>query len=388
MGKCFVLILDGVGIGETPDANKYSDTGSNTLANIAKAVGGLKLPNLGSLGIGNIYPIEGVPSLPNPKGNWGKMVPVSEGKDSISGHWEIMGNIVQNPFPVFPDGFPDELVEKYEKLIARKTLGNEVASGTVIIEKYGKEHMETGYPIIYTSADSVFQIAAHEEIVSLDKLYEFCQIARDMLVGKNRVARVIARPFIGTPGNFTRTKGRKDYAVKPKGKLVFEAIRENGLPVVGVGKIEDLYSGVGVSESIHTASNTEGMKVSLDLVKNRNSGLIMTNLVDFDMKWGHRNLPEDFAKGLVEVDIWLEKVLLSLSDDDLFIITADHGNDPTTPSTDHSREYVPLLVYSKSLKSSVNLGLRKTFADVGASVADWLNVSWDGPGTSVIPQLR
>ncbi len=373
---------------EAPDAHLYNDEGSNTLANTAKVMGGLHLPTFERLGLGRIDDIPGVKAVENPIGSFGKMQELSAGKDSISGHWEIMGIIVKKPFPVYPHGFPSELISEYERRIGRKTLGNKVASGTVIIEELGEEHIRTGYPIVYTSADSVFQVAAHEEIIPVEELYRICQIARDLLVGEHKVARVIARPFIGKPGSFVRTERRKDYAVKPQGEMALQVAKDAGYDVVAVGKINDLYAGVGITESIHTANNGEGMDVSLRLVRERNSGIIMTNLVDFDMRWGHRNNVEAFAEGLIAVDAWLPDVLGSLAEDDLFIITADHGCDPTTPSTDHSREYVPLLVYGKNLKGGVNLGIRKGFSDVGATVVDFLGLRWSGPGESLLPLIR
>ncbi len=387
MRRSFVLVLDGVGIGELPDASLYGDEGSNTIVNISKALGGLNLPNFESLGLGRITDIVGVKPVNKPIASYGKMREKSAGKDSISGHWEIMGIIVEKPFPVYPHGFPYELIKEFERRIGRKTLGNVVASGTEIIKLLGEEHVRTGYPIIYTSADSVFQVAAHEDVIPLDELYRICMIARELLQGEHQVARVIARPFKGVPGNFYRTPNRQDFAVLPPKKTVLMLAQENGIETVGIGKIKDLYSATGIKYSYPTKNNHQGLETSIRVLNELESGIIMTNLVDFDMVWGHRNDVEGFANGLKEVDDYLPKILESLSDDDLFIITADHGCDPTTPSTDHSREYVPLLVYGRNFKQGVKLGIRETFADVGATVAEFFGLQWDGPGKSFLKDI-
>jgi phosphopentomutase len=388
MKKAFILVLDGVGIGELPDARDYGDEGSNTIVNTAKALGRLTLPNLEKLGLGRIDSIPGVKPVENPEGSFGKMRERSKGKDSISGHWEIMGVIVEKPFPVYPHGFPPDLIAEFERRIGRKTLGNVVASGTEIIKRLGSEHIRTGYPIVYTSADSVFQIAAHEDVIPVNELYRICEIARELLRGEHEVARVIARPFAGSEGNFYRTPNRHDFAVKPKSKTVLKVAEEAGIPVVSVGKIKDLYMGYGITESFPTKSNREGLEISLRLLEERKSGIIMTNLVDFDMLWGHRNDIQGFANGLSEVDTFLPHLLEGLGADDLLIITADHGCDPTTPSTDHSREYVPLLVFGHRFRHGINLGIRETFADVGATVAEFLGLNWNGPGVSFLADIQ
>jgi phosphopentomutase len=374
--RAILFVLDGVGIGELPDAADYGDEGSNTLANMAKAVGGLNLPNLQRMGLGNIERIEGVPPAEKPIACYGKMREVSAGKDTTTGHWEIAGVIREKPFPTYPNGFPPEIIEAFEKAIGRKVLGNKPASGTAIIEELGEEHLRTGYPIVYTSADSVFQIAAHEEIVPVEQLYEWCRIAREILRGEHEVARVIARPFIGTPGNFKRTPRRRDFSVPPPYPTLLDALTEAGLKVVTVGKIDDIFAGRGVTFAIHTSDNRDGMQQVETLTVQGDFDFLWCTLVDFDTVYGHRNNPQGFAQALKEFDEWLGNFLPKLMGGDLLIITADHGNDPTTPSTDHSREYVPLLIWTPSLKEGKPLGVRQTFADVAATIAHWLNVEW------------
>lgn len=369
--RAIIIILDGVGIGEMPDASRYGDEGSHTLGNLARAVGGLKLPNLEKLGLGNIDELMGVQPAIHPLANFGKMAEKSPGKDSTSGHWELAGYELDFAFPTYPQGFPAEILDSFKKRIGRGILGNKPASGTEIIKELGIEHIRTGYPIVYTSADSVFQIAAHEEIISLDELYRMCEIAREILHGKHAVSRVIARPFVGdSPENFTRTPSRRDFSLKPSKKLLQNYFQENGLTTVGIGKIDDLYAGVGLDKKIHTQNNSEGMKVLIEQIKMLENKLIMINLVDFDMLWGHRNNPAGFYRELQNFDQQLPEVLDLLTSGDLLVITADHGNDPTTPSTDHSREYVPLLVYGPSIQKGIHLGIRKSFADLGRSVAE------------------
>ena len=384
--RAVLLVLDGVGIGELPDAADYGDEGSNTLVNMAKAVGGLNLPNLQRMGLGNIERIEGVPPAEKPIACYGKMREVSAGKDTTTGHWEIAGIIREKPFPTYPNGFPPEIVEAFEKAIGRKVLGNKPASGTAIIEELGEEHLRTGYPIVYTSADSVFQIAAHEEIVPVEQLYEWCRIAREILRGEHEVARVIARPFIGTPGNFKRTPRRRDFSVPPPYPTLLDALTEAGLEVVTVGKIDDIFAGRGVTFAVHTSDNRDGMQQVETLTAQGDFDFLWCTLVDFDTVYGHRNDPQGFARALREFDDWLGGFLPKLRDSDLLIITADHGNDPTTPSTDHSREYVPLLIWTPSLKEGKPLGVRQTFADVAATIADWLNVKWRGAGKSCLSE--
>ena len=386
--RAILLVLDGVGIGELPDAADYGDEGSNTLVNMAKAVGGLNLPNLQRMGLGNIERIEGVPPAEKPIACYGKMREVSAGKDTTTGHWEIAGIIREKPFPTYPNGFPPEIIEAFEKAIGRKVLGNKPASGTAIIEELGEEHLRTGYPIVYTSADSVFQIAAHEEIVPVEQLYEWCRIAREILRGEHEVARVIARPFIGTPGNFKRTPRRRDFSVPPPYPTLLDALTEAGLKVVTVGKIDDIFAGRGVTFAIHTSDNRDGMQQVETLTVQGDFDFLWCTLVDFDTVYGHRNNPQGFAQALKEFDEWLGNFLPKLMGGDLLIITADHGNDPTTPSTDHSREYVPLLIWTPSLKEGKPLGVRQTFADVAATIADWLKVEWRGAGKSCLKECN
>jgi phosphopentomutase len=381
-----LVVLDSVGIGELPDAGKYGDNGSNTLCNIANFVGGLRLPNLARLGLGNIVDIKGVPRSENPAASFGRMAESSPGKDTTTGHWELSGLILDRPFPVYPGGFPPELISAYEKRIGRKILGNKVASGTVIIEELGEQHMATGFPIVYTSADSVFQVAAHEDIIPLEELYRICRIAREMLTGDHAVGRVIARPFTGQPGSFKRTANRHDYSLKPPGQTVLNLLKDNGIPVIAVGKIRDIFDGEGITESIPTKDNQDGLDQTKQLLESVSGGLIFANLVDFDMHYGHRNNPQGYAEALEELDRRLPELINLLRGEDVLIITADHGCDPTTCSTDHSREYVPLLVYGKTLQNGSNLGVRETFADVAATIAECFGLKFP-TGTSFWPLL-
>jgi phosphopentomutase len=368
--RVVLLVLDSVGAGELPDAGDYGDIGSNTLGNISRAIGGLKMPNLGRLGLGNIIRIEGVPPAKKPEASYGRMAEKSAGKDTTTGHWEMTGLILKQPFPVYPNGFPADFIKLYEKKIGRGVLGNKAASGTVIIEELGAEHMKTGQPIVYTSADSVFQVAAHEEIIPLEELYRICTIAREMLVGEHAVGRVIARPFEGKPGGFRRTVNRHDFSLKPVGATVLDFLSENGVQVTAVGKIKDIFAGQGVAIAVPTKGNTDGMEKTLQLIKSDNTGLIFTNLVDFDMLYGHRNNPRGYGDALEDLDRWFPELLEALKEDDVLIITADHGCDPTTPSTDHSREYVPLLVYGVHIQEGIDLGVRESFSDIAATVAE------------------
>jgi len=383
-----LIILDACGIGELPDAKLYQDEGSNTIVNTAKTVGGLKLPNLEKMGLGNIDTIPGVNPNNSSVANFGKMAELSVGKDSTSGHWEIMGLILKKPFPVYPHGFPPEIIGKFEKAIGRKVMGNKPASGTEIIKELGEGHIKSGKPIVYTSADSVFQIAAHEEIIPVAELYKMCMVARKILVGEHGVARVIARPFVGKPHSFERTERRKDFSLAPPSETVLDILKRDNIPVLGMGKIEDLFAGKGLSQSVHTKNNSDGMDKLVEAVRQFRTGLIFINLVDFDMLWGHRNNPPAFAAGLEEFDRRLPEVLDLLEIDDILIITADHGCDPTTPSTDHSREYVPLLVYGRSIRNNINLGIRESFSDVGATIAEIFGVQGTEYGKSFLKEIQ
>lgn len=386
INRVILIVLDSVGIGALPDAGAYGDAGSNTLVNIARVVGGLKLPHLERLGLGNIAGIKGVPPQDSPAGAYGKMAERSAGKDTTTGHWELSGVILEKPFPVYPQGFPTEIIKSFEESIGRKTLGNKAASGTAIIEELGEEHMKTGYPIVYTSADSVFQIAAHEEIIPLEELYGMCRLARKLLTGEHAVGRVIARPFVGSPGSFQRTANRHDFSLKPPGDTILDLLDSSGCRVQAVGKIEDIFAGQGITEAVHTSGNQDGMEKTLELMRRPGGGFVFANLVDFDMLYGHRNNPQGYAGALEEFDRRLPDFLAALRDDDMLIITADHGCDPTTSSTDHSREYVPLLVYGRLLRSGVNLGIRETFSDIAATLAEIFGVKI-GAGKSFLQEI-
>ncbi|MCD6161575.1 MAG: phosphopentomutase [candidate division Zixibacteria bacterium] len=384
-----LIILDACGVGELPDAADYGDAGSNTIGNCAKAVGGLNMPNMADMGLGNIIPIEGVPPSDKPKACYGKMAEQSVGKDSTVGHWELAGIISKKPFPVYPDGFPDKIIEEFKMLTGHGILGNIPASGTEIIAKLGEKHIKTGDLIVYTSADSVFQIAAHTDVVPLDKLYHYCQFARDMLVGENAVARVIARPFTGKPGAFVRTSDRKDFSVAPPVDTILDKLKNAGYDVVTIGKVDYLFAGKGITRANHTKSNEHGIKVIISQLAEDFKGLLFANLVDFDMLWGHRNNYVDFAKGLEYFDSNLPRIISSLKNDDLLIITADHGCDPTTVSTDHSREYVPLIAYSPSFEDiGGNLGIRKTFADLASTIAEIFNIENFSESISFASELK
>lgn len=386
--RVILIVLDSVGVGELPDAALYGDTGSNTLANTAKAVGGLHLPNLARLGLGNIIPILGVPPTNQPAAAWGKMAEQSAGKDTTTGHWEIAGLILDKPFPTYPNGFPREIMEPFEQAIGRKTLGNYPASGTEIIAELGAEHMETGYPIVYTSADSVFQIAAHEEVVPVETLYTWCRIARELLQGDHGVGRVIARPFVGKPGKFVRTAARKDFSLEPPAPTILDVLVTNGIPVYSVGKISDIFAGRGITESTPTKNNQATVDGTIQYMRSKDGPcLIFANCVDFDMLWGHRNDPRGYADGLEEFDQRLPEILAELRPNDVLIILADHGCDPTTPSTDHSREYVPLLVTGEKVQRQ-NLGIRETFADTAQTVAELFSVDFTSSGRSFAHIVR
>ena len=368
-GRVIWIVLDSVGIGEMPDAADYGDTGSDTLGNIARKRP-LTIPNLAKLGLGNIKPLAGIEPASTPGAAFGRCALASPGKDSTTGHWEMAGIHLERPFPLYPHGFPREIMDEFERRIGRRSLGNKAASGTEIIKELGAEHMRTGSPIVYTSADSVFQIAAHEEVIPLWELYKICETARQILRGKHELGRVIARPFIGSPGSFTRTANRKDYAVPPPKGMLLDRLEERHVEVYSVGKIFDVFLGRGIGDHVKTKNNADGMAQTLEAVSSLKSGLIFTNLVDFDQQYGHRNDVEGYARALEEFDDWLPVFLGRLEDHDLAIITADHGCDPTTPSTDHSREYVPLLVCGPRARSGINLGLRPTLSDIGQTVAE------------------
>jgi phosphopentomutase len=385
--RCIIIVLDSLGIGELPDAGRYGDNGSDTLGNIYRHVPGFRLPNLEKLGLGNIAGISGPGPVDRPWGCFGKMAELSPGKDTTTGHWEIAGIILDKPFPTYPNGFPREIIDEFEKAIGRKVLGNITASGTEIIEKLGYEHERTGFPIVYTSADSVFQIAAHESIIPVYELYEMCARARTILTGEHAVARVIARPFAGQRSNYIRTSRRHDFSLDPPGQTVLDIAEMHGLSVKAVGKIKDIFNGRGITEFVHTSNNKEGMDNTIAYIKQGFEGIIFTNLVDFDMLYGHRNNVLGYAEALSEFDERVPELLNSLMEEDLLFITADHGCDPTTSSTDHSREYVPLLVYGNAAGSGVNLGIRKTFSDVSATIADYLGIGKMKNGTSFYHEL-
>jgi phosphopentomutase len=369
--RVILLIFDACGVGALPDAADYGDSEAATIPNIARELNGLKMPNCQKLGLGNIIPINGLRPAERPVGSYGKMAAKSVGKDSTSGHWEIAGVILDRRLPVFPNGFPPKLVEKFEKKAGVKTIGNCTASGTEIIDKLGQQHKQTGEIILYTSADSVFQLAAHEDIIPLNRLYEICQIARELLTGQHAVGRVIARPFIGQPGQFIRTSNRKDFSLEPATDTILDKLTAKKIPVVSIGKIYDLFAGRGFSKKISAKNNNEVMAKVIDELTKTDYGLIFANLVDFDMLWGHRNDTKSFGHGLEAADKELGKLLEKLKEDDLLIITADHGCDPTLKySTDHTREYVPLLVYNKRMKTGKNLGRRETFSDISSTLAE------------------
>lgn len=384
-----LIVLDSVGIGELPDAEKYGDSGSNTIANIAKKMNGLKMPNMEKMGLGNITPLVGIKEVSSPIASFGKMNELSVGKDTMTGHWEIMGIKTEIPFNTFPEGFPRELLDKFEEMIGRKTIGNKPASGTEILDELGEEHMNTGAVIVYTSADSVFQVAAHEEIVPLEELYKICEIARELTLDERyAVGRVIARPFTGKPGNFQRTPHRRDYSVKPPAKTVMNSLMEKGFDSISIGKISDIYSNEGVTKSVKSKTNMDGVDKIIEQLNSDFNGLLFANLVDFDMNFGHRRDPIGYGKALEEFDTRLPEILEALREDDLLIITADHGNDPTQPGTDHTREYIPLIVYSKALEQNIDLKIRSSFADIGATIADNFDVEMPKIGESFLELLK
>lgn len=382
------IILDSVGMGAMADAVRFGDEGTHTLAHVWQACHGLSIPNLLKLGLGNIEGMKELPCAETPVGSFGRLSELSNGKDTTIGHWEMTGIYTKEPFPTYPNGFPAYILEAFlQRTGVGGILGNEPASGTEIIARLGEEHLRTGYPIIYTSADSVFQIAAHEEIIAPERLYEMCRTARKILQGKDACARVIARPFAGTAGSFVRTSNRRDFSLKPSSDNLLCHLQEKGIQVTGVGKIEDIFAGVGITKAIHTRDNRHGMEVTLELMESQRVGLIFTNLVEFDSKWGHRNDPEGYGKGLEEFDRALGVLLSRLTAEDLLVINADHGCDPTTPGTDHTREYVPLLMYGKALRA-VDLKTGKTFANIGQTIGDFLGCAPVAIGESYREQLE
>lgn len=387
--RIFLLILDSVGIGEAPDAANFDDVGANTLGHIADYVDGLKMPTMGELGLGNIRSIKGIEKAEQPLAHYTKMEEASVGKDTMTGHWELMGLHIDQPFQTFPDGFPEDLLAELTKKTGRGIIGNKPASGTEILVELGEKHIETGDLIVYTSADSVLQIAAHEEVVPLDELYEICEIARELTKNeKYMVGRVIARPFIGEVGAFERTSNRHDYALKPFDRTVMNELKDADLDVLALGKITDIFDGEGVTESIRTTDNDDGMDKLITSMDKDFKGLNFLNLVDFDAKFGHRRDPKGYAKALETFDQQLPAVLEKLREDDLLIITADHGNDPTHHGTDHTREYVPLIIYHTNIQVGRELPVRKTFADIGATIADNFNVKLPEHGESFLPKIN
>ncbi|MDO9545767.1 MAG: phosphopentomutase [Pelolinea sp.] len=383
-----VIVLDGVGAGELPDAKEYGDVGSNTLSNTAGVLGGLNLPNMGEIGLGNITPIVGVPPREITKGAYGKCLEISKGKDSVTGHWELMGVEVKKPFPTYPNGFPPDVLEQFTKLTGYGVLGNKPASGTEIIKELGEEHMRTGKLIVYTSADSVFQIAANEEIIPIDELYRVCDISRKMLTGDHAVGRVIARPFIGKDtDSFTRTKRRHDYPILAPKDTMLDTLVKEGHKVYAAGKIDDLFGNRGITKTHHSVFNMESIQALVNFMDEDFTGLLFANLVEFDMTYGHRNDVRGYGDKLEEFDAFIPEIRKKMNDTDFAMIVSDHGVDPTTKSTDHSREYIPLLVFGKQVKDSVNLGIRDSFADVAATIGKAFSVTPPSIGKSFLKEI-
>ena len=382
MSRVIWMIIDSVGIGALPDSEKFGDVNVNTLGNIVKNYKDIKLPNMLKLGLGNIDGIDSLEGVESPIGVFGRASEVSKGKDTTTGHWEMTGVLVETPFRTYENGFPKEIIDEFERKTNRKVIGNKPASGTAILDELGEQQMKTGEVIVYTSADSVFQIAAHEEIIPLDELYKMCEIAREIMMGDNAVARIIARPFVGQPGAFERTSNRRDYSLSPFEDTVLDNIKNSNLDVIGVGKIEDIFNKQGITEAIHTKDNMDGVDQTINYMKKENNGLIFTNLVDFDSKYGHRRDVKGYKEALEEFDARIPEILENMEDDDILIINSDHGNDPTYKGTDHTREYIPMLICGKNVKSGLNLGTRSSFADIGATVADILNVKMPKHGNS------
>lgn len=384
--RVFLIVLDSFGIGEMPDAKKYGDEGSSTLAAIVKSEK-YDTPNLEKLGLFNIEGVNCKENVENPLGSFARLAESSNGKDTTTGHWEMAGIISENPFPTFPNGFPEDFLEEYSKRVGRKILCNKPYSGTEVIKDYGRKHLETGSLIVYTSADSVFQVAGHEDVISLEELYRCCEIAREMLQGDLGVGRVIARPFVGKEGSFERTRNRHDYALDPTGPIVMDDLVKNGFDSIGVGKIYDIFAGKSVEESYKMEDNIDGMNITLDLCDKDFNGLCFVNLVDFDMIYGHRNDVDGYANAASEFDKQLGQMMDKLREDDIVIITADHGCDPSTESTDHSREYVPMIIFGDKIKAGVNLKTRNTFADIGKTIADIFGIESPIPGTSFYKEV-
>jgi phosphopentomutase len=384
--RTFLIVLDGVGAGALPDAGRYGDEGSDTLGHVA-SLARPSLPTLQALGLGNILPLASVPPAAAPAASWGRMAEASPGKDSVTGHWEIAGLVLERPFPTFPHGFPAALIDAFETAIGRRTLGNEVASGTEIVMRLGDQHVATGRPIVYTSADSVFQIAAHEEVVPVPELYRMCEIAYRLAVEGEGIGRVIARPFVGRSGSYTRTANRHDYAMPPAGETLLDRLTARGVDVVSIGKVADLFGGRGVTRAVPTRSDEAGMAALEQAAASVTRGLVFANLVDFDTVYGHRNDVAGFAANLERFDAWLPSLLGALKPGDLLIVTADHGNDPATPSTDHSREHVPLLAAGPGVRAGVDVGTRRTFADLGQTIAQAFDAGPLAHGRSFLADL-
>lgn len=383
-----VIVLDGVGAGELPDAADYGDAGSNTLGNTARVLGGLNLPNMGAIGLGNITPIQGVPPRKETQGAYGKCTEISNGKDSVTGHWELMGVEVKKPFPTYPNGFPPEVLDEFKRLTGYDVLGNKPASGTEIIKELGEEHVRTGIPIVYTSADSVFQIAAHEDVIPIPELYKLCDISRKMLTGEHAVGRVIARPFIGDSAEtFTRTKRRHDYPLLAPVDTMLDTLIKAGHKVYATGKIDDLFGGRGITKTHHSVFNMESIQAMVDFMDEDFSGMLFANLVEFDMTYGHRNDVKGYAQKLEEFDAFVPTIRAKMQPTDIAMVVADHGVDPTTVSTDHSREYIPLLVFGQQVKNNVDLGIRGSFADVAATIAEALAVTPPVIGKSFLKEI-
>jgi phosphopentomutase len=388
--RAIIIVLDGVGAGENPDSAAYGDSGASSLEHCAQAIGGLALPNLGQIGLGNLTPILGTPASEEARGAYGRLASKAAGKDSVAGHWEMMGVVLKKALPTYPNGFPQEIVASFEQAIGRKVLGNVVASGTEIIKQLGGEHVRSGSPILYTSADSVFQIAAHEEVIPLKELYALCELARSQLTGDNAVGRVIARPFTGVEGAFRRTEHRRDYALAPLGTTLLDELKAAGRQVIGLGKIEDLFAGRGLTQAEHTETNREGMAATLRWLEQglfTGPGLLFVNLVEFDMLWGHRRDSEGYAQALREVDAWLPRLQERMKPGDVLFFTADHGVDPTYRGTDHTRESVPLLAYGQAVRAGIDLGMRESLADLGQTLAEAFGVGKLEAGRSFAQEI-